>query len=360
MAEPGDIVPLGQMLVNQTWFGYATDIDSPTGVRATMEQWGDEAIVTMDVLIGPRGYKGDDGTIVKIKWDTDIEEIGDLPLDGDAAGFDINDGVWIGDLVYIWAGEGHGWIPKRPGPAGPRGSTPHFDWSIETLTWEDQQLGVEPTIESVGTDLNPQLHITAPQGRPGPIGPAGFLRSSADYQEPEDGPQNLDVVTWNNTAGKYEPQSVNLRVPRFFSIPEGAFTNFSGVAQRQQIMAFPVPPLPFAWVPLVIGHIRATGLELDIDPLIIGSEVRLGNPTAGPLVGRGFGNSSSWSNITPHFSTASSPMDAVSPDGSVAVVPANHSGNAGTLYMNLYNDGLFGIYNFDKTGAQLVVVCIPV
>jgi hypothetical protein len=111
---------------------------------------------------------------------------------------------------------------------------------------------------------------------------------------------------------------------------------------------------------LVIGHIRATGLEFDIDPLIIGAEVRLGNATAGPLVGRGFGNSSTWSTITPHFSSASAAMDAVSPDGSVAVVPANHSGNAGTLYMNLFNDGLFGIYNFDKAGAQLIVVCIPV
>jgi hypothetical protein len=250
MAEPGDIVPLGQMLVNQTWFGYATDIDSPTGVRATMEQWGDEAIVTMDVLIGPRGFKGDDGTIVKIKWDTDIVEVGDLPLDGDAAGFDINDGVWIGDLVYIWAGVGIGWIPKRPGPAGPRGATPHFDWSVETLTWEDQVDGEEPSITPAGTDLNPQLHIKVPQGPPGPIGLSGPIRTSVDYHEGEDGPSNLDVITWNNTIGKYEPQSVNLRVPRFFSVPEGAFTNFSGVAQRQQIMSFPVPrcrSLGFLW-----------------------------------------------------------------------------------------------------------------
>ena len=362
---PGDKVVLGQMLVNQTWVGYATDIDSPTGVRATMEQVGDEATVTMDVLIGPRGYKGDDGTIINIRWDLaaslGIEEIGDLPIDGDAAGFDINDGVWIGDLVYIWAGEGYGWKPKRPGPAGPRGITPRFDWDTpEILTWEDQQLGILPSIESVGTDENPQLHAILPQGRPGPIGPAGPIRLSDDYTEPEDGPQNLDVLTWNNMKGKYEPQSVNLRVPRFFSVPEGKFTNFSGIAQRQQIMSFEVPPLPFAWVPLVIGHIRAVGLEIDIDPLTIGAEVRIGNATSGPLVGRGFGNSSTWSTITPHFSTATTAMDAVSPDGSIAVVPAYHSGNAGTLYMNLYNDGFFGIYNFDKTGAQLIVLCIPV
>lgn len=359
MAGPGDLVVLGQSLMNVTWVGYVTDIDSPTGVYATMEAVGDEAVVTMDVLQGPRGFKGDNAPIIRIVWDADIETTGDLPPDG--GDFEPNDGVWIDDLVYIWTGSPlTGWKPKRPGPAGPRGPVPNITFTTEKLSWEDQLLGEEPTATKGGTDESPQIHMLVPQGEPGPVGPAGPIRLSADYQEPSGGPENLDVITWNDDDGKYEPQSINLRVPRFFSVPEGAFTNFSGVAQRQQVCQFAIPPLPYDWVPFVVGHIRAIGLEVDTDPLTIGAEIRMGNPTSGQLVSRGFGNIATWTTFTPHFSTPSATMDAVSPDGSVARVPANHTGNEGTLYVNLYNDGLFGIYNFNKAGAQLGVIAFPV
>ena len=109
-------------------------------------------------------------------------------------------------------------------------------------------------------------------------------------------------------------------------------------------------------MPFVNGHIKAFGVELDADPLTIGCEVRLGDPTTGQLIGRGFGNISSWTHIKPHFSTSGDPTTAVSPDNGVALVPA---GQTATINVNLYNDGLLGAYIFNNAGAQLTILTVP-
>ena len=355
-ADVGDLVPIAQMLVNMTYFGHVIDLDTPAGTYASMEQVGDEAVVTMDVIRGPKGDRGENAPIIKVLWDPDVVEIGDLPSDWGTGNNHVNHGYWIGDLVYIWTG--NQWIPKQPGPAGPTGLTPAFSVSAELISLADQVLGVESSAEITGPATNRHIHfkIAAPQG---PVGPAGRIRESDDYAEPN-GINEGDVPSWNNTTGKYEPRGLEVVLPRFYSVPEGAFTNFSGVAQRQNICAFAMPPMPFPWVPFIVGHIKAVGLEIDSSPLTIGSEVRIGDYATGQLVARGFGNATGWSTFTPHFSTPSTASIGASPDSEIGVVPANHTGNEGTIYVNLYNDGLFGIYNFNKAGAQLGVLCIPV
>lgn len=359
-AELGDLVPLGQALMNFSWFGYVTDIDTPSGVWATMEAVGDEAFVTMDVLQGPRGFPGQNAPLVDILWDPDIETVDDLPTDWTAG--DKNKGFWIGDLVYIWDGAGT-WVPKRPGPAGPVGKTPIIAVSMETLSWADQVLGIEPEVDIAGTPEHPVIHFQVPQGEPGPVGPVGPIEDSVNFVKPGGDKANIPqgaVPAWNKADNKWYPTAGNLWTPRFFTVPEGAFTNFSGIATRQNILAFEIPAMPFDYVVKVGGHLRAVGLEVDADPLIIGAEVRIGNPTSGQLIGRGFGNISTWTTFDSHYSTGGSTMDAVTPDGSVGRIPKNTSGTASTVYVNLYNDGLFGIYNFNKGGAQLDLTLYPV
>lgn len=358
-ANLGDLVPLGQALMNFTWWGYVTDIDTPTGVWATMEAVGDEAFVTMDVLQGPRGFKGDNAPLVEVLWDPEIETVADLSKYDDWGVAEKNKGFWIGDLVYIWNGVGT-WVPKRPGPAGPTGKTPIISVAATTLSWADQVLGIEPVPDLAGTPENPTITFQVPQGEPGPPGPSGPIRLAADYMEPEGGPADKSQLIYNLAASKWEASDPALRIPRFFTVPEGGFTNFSGVATRQQICAFQIPAMPFDYIVKVGGHIRAFGLEVDADPLIIGAEVRLGDATAGQLIARGFGNISTWTTFTPHYSTPAATMDAVTPDGTIGRVPKNTNGTASTVYVNLYNDGLFGIYNFNKAGAQLDIELIPV
>jgi hypothetical protein len=141
-----------------------------------------------------------------------------------------------------------------------------------------------------------------------------------------------------------------------YSVPEQAFTPFTGLAQRQTILSYTVEAQDYAWVPHVEGHLKAFGIELDADPLTIGCEVRLGNPTSGTLIGRGFGNIASWTTITPHFSSPTDPTAAVSPDNGVAQVAA---GQTAQISVNLYNDGLLGAYLFNSAGAQLIITVMP-
>jgi hypothetical protein len=52
--------------------------------------------------------------------------------------------------------------------------------------------------------------------------------------------------------------------------------------------------------------------------------------------------------------------DAITPDNGRGVIRAGSTGADATIYINAYNDGAPGIYHFDRHGAQLSILCIPV
>jgi len=169
----------------------------------------------------------------------------------------------------------------------------------------------------------------------------------------------------SNTAGVvypiWVPVSVAQLVPGPYSMPENAFTSFSGVSSSAPIGSFAIPPQPFPRTPVVWGHIGAFGIELSADPMMIGCEVLLGDAASGQQIARGFGNSLGEVNIMPHYSTPTTPSGALTPTNGMAVVPANHSSPAqGTIYVNLYNDGQVGLYQFNPTDAQIMVLIMPV
>jgi hypothetical protein len=157
------------------------------------------------------------------------------------------------------------------------------------------------------------------------------------------------------------PVSISSLIPSPYSMPEGSFSAFSGLSQAAAIGSFAIPPQPFPWTPIVWGHIGAFGVELSANPLMIGCQVLLGNPTSGQTVGRGFGNTLGEVNIMPHYSTPNQPGTAITPSNDLAVVPANHTNPAqGTIYVSLYNDGAIGLYTFSPTDAQIFVMVVPV
>jgi hypothetical protein len=94
--------------------------------------------------------------------------------------------------------------------------------------------------------------------------------------------------------------------------------------------------------------------------MIVGAEVRLGHATTGAVVARGYGNVSTYAFLTPQASTAATPNDAITPTNGRAVIPEGSTGAAATLYINAFNDGLAGLYNFEKRGAQISILLIPV
>lgn len=356
---PGDPVYLGSWLANTHWYGIVGDGETPAMQVATMEAVHGDAVIALDALKGDKGDQGDPADIVVMQWDSDIEDVGDLPTDSAANGFereltadDVGFAFWIESLVYVWQGDHY--IAKQMGSPGQTGATPDISFTIEAL-----DPGEDPVVEESGTVNDPILHFKMPTVE-GPEGPASAILLASDYDDsqlPEDG----QVLTWEadeelEHGGLWAPSDFASKHPRFYSVPESAFTNFTGLAQRQTILSYTLEPQDYNYVPWVTGHIKAFGLELDEDPLTIGVEVRLGDPISGTLIGRGFGNIASWSTITPHFSTTGDPTAAVAPDNAVAMVEA---GQSATINVNLYNDGLLGAYIFNKNGAQLAILTVP-
>ncbi|MEC4856729.1 phage tail protein [Mycobacteroides chelonae] len=351
---PGDPVYLGSFLANTHWYGVVGDGDTPAMQVATMEAVGQDAVLALDALRGEKGDKGDPADIVALQYDSALTMSSQLPTADAANGFtrpltlaDVGMAWWIDSMVYVWTGTHY--VAKQMGSPGQPGPTPSI-----TVTMERIAPGLTSTVERTGTTLNPQLHfrISAPAG---PQGPASSIVLANDYDNtlpPEDG----QVVTWNSTKNKWEPSDFAAKHPRLYSVPEAAFTSFTGPAQRQTILSYVLEAQDYAYVPKVSGHLKAIGVVLGADPLTIGCEVRLGDPISGQLIGRGFGNISNWATITPHFSEPGDPTRAVAPDNGVAMVAA---GQTATINVNLYNDGLLGAYIFNKSGAHLDIETIP-
>lgn len=349
---PGSDVYLGSLLTKVHIWGMVSDLDTPTSMRTgSFEILGDDGAVTLDALVGPQGNPGQNAPIVDMQWDS-IDDPEDLPKNLENDPEDIGKAWWIGNQVWVWDGEQY--RPKAMGTQGPPGPVPNIAPSVQLLDPDDDDL--ESSIEVTGTALNPGwlLKLKAPRG---PQGENATIRDATDYDDSEP-PEIGEAIVWNGS--NFQAQPIGNIGSRLYSMPEAAFTNFTGLATRQQIGSIIIPPQEFDWVPMVQGHIRAVGVEGDADPFILGCEVRLGHPQSGTLVGRGFGNISTWTTIVPHFSSPQSPNTAITPENNLAVVQAGATGQATTLYVNLFNDGIAGVYNFNKKDAQLTILVVPV
>ena len=229
-----------------------------------------------------------------------------------------------------------------------------FPLPVEVIPMEERTPDTKDEVIVTGDARFPQWHmrLLAPEG---PVGPSTNIENAPDYDKQGRSKEPGQVVTVLPN-GKFGSSDFAAKHPRFYSIPEGMFSSFSGPAQRHTILQYTIEAQDYDWVPYVTGHFRAYGLELDADPLIIGSEVRLGDPLSGTLIARGFGNNSSWTTVVPHFSSTGNTTAAVAPDNGHAMVPA---GQPAQINVNLYNDGLLGVYLFNPAGAQLDVLVIP-
>jgi hypothetical protein len=351
--QVGDAVALFQTLMSATWYGVIGDGNTPGGIAATLEMVDDEAVITTDVLVGPQGAPGQAAPIVELQWPS-VEQAADLDQFRDSlTEDDAGKAWWVGTMVYVW--DGTDFQGVRPGPAGPVGATPQITVSAETIPLAERGPGVTDEVVQSGTSLNPNLHfrLLSPQG---PVGPSTNITDAPDYDDTGGAPDDGQTLVWNSSLQKWQPSDFSAQQPRMFSVPEAAFSNFTGLAQRQSILTYTIPAQDFAYTPYVTGHIKAVGIELDEDPLTIGVECRLGDALTGQLIGRGFGDISNWSHLKPHFSTSADPTTAVAPDNGIATVAA---GQAATIYVNLFNDGLLGAYLYNKTGSQLVILLMP-
>src|SRR6185312_15522196 len=206
-----------------------------------------------------------------------------------------------------------------------------------------------------------EFMVPAPEGAPGPVGP---LYGFPDVDVISTPPVADDLLAFTGTftddgAAVWEPFNIAQLAPKTYSMPETAFSSYTGFSQQAAIGSFPVPAQPFPWQPIVWGHIGGAGVRLSAHPFLIGCQVLLGDATTGLQVARGLGNGLGEVNIMPHYSSLKNPKTAISPRTRTNVVPAFHTGNAGTLFINLWYDGQLGAYNFSPSDAQLFVMVLP-
>ncbi|TWS27268.1 phage tail protein [Tsukamurella conjunctivitidis] len=335
-------------------FGVFSDGDTPGVATATFEGIDDDLVVTVPVMKGDKGDDGMPSPVVVLQRDyTAVPTPADLPQTLTEA--DAGKAWWFPGTAeaYVWFGDRY--LTRPLGAEGRPGPVPQLSFSIER-----KAPGTGTTITQTGSAAAPHLHI-AVDPPAGPQGPASAISLASDYNDALP-PDNGQVLTWNQALnsgnGLWEPSDFASMHPMFFSIPENAFTNMSSIISgRMTILSFAMPALDYAWVPHITGHFKAIGIDLNIlDPFKIGAEVRIGDPMNGTLVARGVGNIAQECTVTPHFSSPGDPGVSVSPDNGVAQIAA---GVATTINVNLVNDGLIGLYSFNRQNAQLAVLCIP-
>lgn len=372
----GDTVPLGTVLANLILMGIVTDINNPNMFAATLEAFHDQAVLTVPVLQGPTGSPGQPS--FALRWQNDNKtdptqlptDLTDLP--GDLGKFWIfaildSNGNTIATSMYVWWGTSVGFrqLPVgAPGPPGPYSViTPNI--VLEIPGSGNGPGGVDSWIAVTGTVGSPTytFHIAAPRGV---AGPSALLSTCPDVNFTTKPPQPGDILacTSQTTSGGqkiWAPESPGGIIPQPYTVPESAFTSQSGVASSTvTVCTFDVPPQGFKWKPWVMGQMQIFGANISATPLLVGAEVRLGDPNSGTIVARGFGNSLGYVTLIPHASDTTNTSAAITPTNATGLVQANHSGNAGKLYVNLVNQGMAGVYDFHSTNAQLSVMILPV
>lgn len=363
ITKVGDVVHILNFLTSNALYGVVCDEDTPQQMSMTMEVVGGEAVITTPVLVGRQGDPGQNAPIIELHFIAGLRTFDDaltkLPTwDSSMA----NHGVWLVDdadnptksLVYVW--DGSEWHHVLPGPAGPPGATPDISIEFETIPMDERGPGVTETVEVSGTVRSPHFKIRAlsPQGPPGP---AAAIAAALDY-DGSGGKATGDALTVL-ANGKWGPSKVALKLPRLYSIPEGAFTNtpnFIGIGPTTfQVGSYIIEAQPYAWKPKVMGKLRVGGIELDENPLRIGCEVRIqtaGQAGDGDLIGRAEGDTGTLALIFPHYSTPSDLNRAIAPGNGVGVIPA---GIQTTVTVSLVNQGLASWYSFNRTDAQVTL-----
>jgi hypothetical protein len=362
--QVGDSVYLGSFLSNNHIFGVVSDLDTPDMASMSWEVFAGNGLISVRALIGPTGPAGQPMFLLKQQMQI-FDEVDDLPTnltneDIDKGKYWIvreydEDGNAISSKAYVWYGTRYEWFPM--GSAGPPGPVPIITPTFELVPSSAGIANAEVTV--TGDDYHPSWHTKVNEELiRGPAGPSATIASAPDVNM-GDGAELGDALVWDGTD--WAPTPIGTIVPKFYTMPEAAFVDVPlAIGTSVALGVFVVPPQDWDCVPYITGHLRLTGIEADTDPMIIGAEVRLGHATTGQVVARAFGNISTYATLVPHASTSATPNDAITPSNGRGVIPSGSTGAPASLYIRAFNDGVAGIYNFEKRGSQMGILLLPV
>jgi hypothetical protein len=358
----GSLIYLQSVQSNTHIYAVVTDPGTPNLNTITQEISAGESTIVVPGLVGQPGPAGVPQFALNIQHDI-FDTEADLPPATSTAFGDYwlieqtdDNGNVVSSAAYIAWGSFYRVLPF--GTQGPVGPYPVISPDV---------ILIDPDMSSyvlnTGTIANPSwtFYLAVPQG---PEGPSATLAGCPDVNDST--PPTVGQVLgfngqYNEGLPVWQPMTVGTISPQPYTVPESAFTSYDGISTANQTIAtFPVPANPWSWKPLVWGQIELHGVELSTTPLLIGVEVLLGDPNNGQLVATGFGNGfGGVVTIMPQTSTGTASNTSMTPSNSTAMVNANHTGNDGTLYVNLVNQGVAAIYDYSSTNSQLFVLACP-
>jgi hypothetical protein len=367
----GTIIYLASYLLKLKLSAEQTPPDTPNLFSGEIEVQGDVGDMATDALMGPQGFPGATQFPLRRQNIPVVNSSADLPTDltdtqtdnGKYWGIDQldSDGVVTGRQDWVWYGD-H-WRVIQMGTTGPPGAAPQITPSVDLIS------PVHPPYPDKASFINTsggrlqqswEFNLAVPQG---PMGKATPLYLFADTDFSTIATNDILAASGYYTeAGEmiWKPLAASAFATQFYSMPESSFSAYSGISQQAAIGSFAIPAQPFPWTPIVWGHIGGGGVNLSKAPFKIGAEVLLGDPAHGTMIARGFGTTIGEMNIMPHYSTPADHNKVLTPTNQYAVVPANHTNPAqGTVYVNLWNDGQYGAYDFTPGGAQIFVLVLP-
>jgi hypothetical protein len=362
----GTLVPLGHAVIKVDVKASTTMTDTPNGYSADLQVMADQGDLDTEALAGDQGPAGQirfqvaqiidptvsDPTQLKPLTDT-TQDIGRYYIIQEHD----NQGMITAQYAYVWYGSSYRKLMM--GSFGPPGPVPAITPQVEAIPPDESSY-----VETFGPRLAPDwlFHVASPAGPSGPTQPV-YLYPDVDENPATTVSGDLLTCTGSYTqsgSSIFSPKGLGAQLPLTYSMPESAFTAYSGVSQQAAIGAFAIPPQPFDWTPIVWGHVGEAGINLSKAPFKVGCQVLLGDPATGIQIARGIGNSLAVVNIYPHYSTGADKNRVISPNNGYAIVPKNHTNPAaGTVYVNLWNDGYYGAYDFQPGGAQLFIQVMP-
>lgn len=362
MTVPTEPIFAGEKFVHMKFYFAPRNPGDPTTVIGTITLMPGEDNIVLDAIIGPQGDPGPPSPFWQPQWDSTITDPADLAAMTLGTG-DAGQAWYISGYWHIWTGTD--WVVILGAIPGPQGPMPDLHISAHGV---EVPLGgpYGPLDVAVsGTSLDPYLDFGIPL-IPGPTGPQATLRGASDVDDGT-GPLDGQGPVWNATEGKFVWGDPSKNTVGIITVPESSFGPAGTYSATWQVVAsIIVTGQDDAYFPMIDGHIiwQRSGLfnnaqiEVQVRALPQGStnSAETGDLCARALYDPAILDSGTVANIIEHFSDTANPSRAVSPGGSVGLIPA---GQAMVYNVLMYKSGGSGSYVVNQPGAHLTLKMFP-
>lgn len=364
---PTEPLFVGERFIRVLFYIAPRNPGDPQTIVGTLTLMPGEENIVLDAIKGDKGDKGDPAPFWRPEWNSTITLVGDLPDDLDDA--DAGRAWYISGYWHLWTGEG--WkviLGAIPGPPGPTPNVHVLARGVEkpagAITYP-----LTLAVAESGTDAEPTFTIDFPL-IPGPKGDNGYILEAEDLHgtpelgqtftyDPNAGGEGVAGVVWGDAS----PWAAKL-----FSVPESAFGPAGTLGSAWNIVATLIIPGQLQpYYPSFDGHLRwsrsglfnSAQVEVQVRSLPQGSSsaAETGALCARALYDPSTLDAETIAHIREHWSDAANPARAVSPDTSVARVPA---GEARVYYVLIARVGGSGNIAYATPGSHLSCKLYPV